>query len=158
MIRVFQTLTIDNDGFENSFNACVASILERPLRDVAGILQSSDKNTPERWRVWLAENGLKRAFFEEGVPPKGYGIATVYTERTYPIGHSFEGKPLSHSCVSFNGTIVHDPYPLGSEIKEIKYYLKLAALTPAETICHKEKAIHGTCAHGYFISCVECGK
>jgi hypothetical protein len=133
MIPVYQTLIPEDDGQDNCFNACVASILERPLRDVAGILPSSKIGWVEAWAAWFKENNLVRLFCEEDQPPKGYSIVMVYSERTYPVGHAYAGSKISHACVAFNGIIVHDPYPIPTKIGEIKYYVKLEAC-PTSTV------------------------
>lgn len=46
MIPVYQTRTVANDGSGNCFNACVASILEMPLRDVCSVLPDFDGDDP----------------------------------------------------------------------------------------------------------------
>jgi hypothetical protein len=112
MIPVFQTKTTLNDGVGNCMGACVASIMERPLKDVL------DKPGPsplfwQRWEDWFIQQGL--FLNHRGEPPKGYAIAG---------GDLISGgKRLPHYVVVFNGIKVHDPYPLGGEfVKAVEYF------------------------------------
>lgn len=102
MIPVYQTLTTANDGKGNCFVACVASIMELPLRDVPAI--ASDLNSGAFFRAledWLIQQGLFPN--HRCVAPKGWAIGCGYLgpDRT------------PHACIVFDGRIVHDPYPLG---------------------------------------------
>jgi hypothetical protein len=138
MIPVYQTLTVKNDGVGNCFNACVASILELPLRKVANILPGEEGSWMHRWRRWLGDHGYRLVYSDEACPPMGYSIATVHTERTYPDDHPRRpGVLIAHSCVAFDGVIVHDPYPLKSAQRDIRYYTQLVPLTDAEKRAHR---------------------
>ena len=157
MIPVYQTMTVKNDGQGNCFNACIASVLELPLRKVCQVLPKSEGSWIDQWRVWLADQGLALASMRSPLdPPYGYSIVTVYTERTYPEGHPKAGVSIAHSCVAFDGVIVHDPYPLPSEKREIKYYNELRPLTDAEKKLHQSRLDHGRCLHGYRALCGSC--
>lgn len=118
MIPVYQTMTVANDGQGNCFNACIASILERPLRHVAEI----HPKTPHYWSSWddwFESEGIELHDHGPANPPKGWAIATGEGYRTYPDGHERAGLPIRHACVAFNGEVLHDPFPDGKGLKSI---------------------------------------
>lgn len=127
MIPVFQTMTVANDGCGNCFNACIASILELPLRDVAQILP---RDTPywSAWHNWLEGRGLELEYHLADDQPKGWAIACGPGFRTYPEGHDRAGEPIQHATVAFNGEILHDPFPGGKGLKSISYFWALEPL------------------------------
>jgi hypothetical protein len=104
MIPVYQTLTTANDGAGNCMGACVASIMELPLREV---LHCPGPTLPgkfwQRWEDWFIAHGLFLNHHSEP-PPRGYSIAGGMLNKTLP-----------HYVVAFNGVVVHDPYPLGGK-------------------------------------------
>jgi hypothetical protein len=125
MIPVFQTMTIANDGQGNCYNACVASILELPLRDVCQVLPT-DEPYWTQWHDWLAERGLELNWHRDpSTPPKGYAIATGYGGRFYPDDHAMRGREISHAAVVFNGELAHDPFPAAKTFERIRYYWTL---------------------------------
>lgn len=128
MIPVFQTMTVTNDGHGNCFNACVASILEMPLRDVAQIHPATAKDWVGEWDDWFAARGLENVTHRPNDPPKGYSIACGQSSRIYPAGHRKEGRPIQHACVAFDGVVVHDPYPIRGEFSSILCYQNLEPL------------------------------
>lgn len=158
MIKVYQNLTVDNDGQGNCLNACIASLLELPLREVADILPRGEGCWFGQWNVWLAERGHKLVFCRPLDPPKGFSLATVHTERVYPEDHPKAGGHIAHMCIAFNGRIFHDPYPFGSERYELKYFQELRPLTDAESALHKHRAAKGFCIHGYVSQCERCSE
>jgi len=126
MIPVFQTFTVANDGAGNCFNACVASILEMPLRDVCQVLPSFEGDYWREWEIWLASRNLEINLrpLSEG-PPKGFAIATGYGGRVYPEGHARAGRPIRHAAVVFNGQLIHDPFPGAESFDGVEYYWTL---------------------------------
>lgn len=123
MIPVYQTRTVGNDGAGNCFNACVASILERSLRDVCDVMPNHPGDYWAEWNIWLADIGMEINWHDLDQPvPKGYAIATGYGGRFYPEGHRKAGQPISHAVVVFNGEPVHDPFPGAKEFGGIKYF------------------------------------
>ena len=132
MIPVYQTRTVANDGTGNCFNACVASILERPLREVCDVLPGHPNYWGE-WRSWLATLGMEIEYMplDQG-PPKGFAIATGYGGRVYPDGHEMAGKPILHAAVVFNGKLVHDPFPCADRFDGIRCYWVLIPLVGEE--------------------------
>jgi hypothetical protein len=128
VIPVFQTMTVANDGEGNCFNACIASVLELPLRDVAPI----HPKTPdywESWETWFAARGLELDYVSASTPPKGWSIARGLGHRIYPDDHKRAGQPIMHATVAFNGEVLHDPFPGGKGLKEIEGYW---AILPVE--------------------------
>lgn len=133
VIPVYQTMTVGNDGSGNCVNACVASILELPLRDVLQIMPRYEGDYWGEWESWLAARGLEfglRACRDE-VPPKGYAIASGLGGRVYPEGHERAGQGISHAVVVFNGELIHDPYPGGKGIDRARHYWTISPLSAA---------------------------
>ena len=126
MIPVYQTRTVGNDGAGNCFNACVASILELPLRDVAQVLPNFEGDYWGEWNRWAEAHGIEINFRELGdAPPKGFAIATGMGGRLYPEGHEKAGREIMHAVVVFNGETIHDPFPGGKGIDRARYYWTL---------------------------------
>ena len=131
MIPVYQTMTVANDGQGNCFNACVASILERPLRDVAAI-HPRDEQYWSAWEDWFEAQGLELDLWGAKDPPNGWSIASGIGYRIYPDGHPRAGKPIRHACVAFNGEVIHDPYPGGQGLQKIESYQSLSVISGAD--------------------------
>lgn len=133
MIPVYQTLTVGNDGAGNCFNACVASILELPLRDVCGVLPDFKGDYWSEWNAWLATKGLEIncRFPDEGAP-KGFAIATGTGGRLYPENHPNAGRQILHAAVVFNGELVHDPFPCSKQFGDIRWYWTLDPIDAEE--------------------------
>lgn len=129
MIPVYQTMTVRNDGHGNCFNACVASILELPLREVAQIHPRTAKNWHAEWDAWLAERGLKIEYhiYPDEPAPRGFSIASGRSSRVYPEGHPKAGERIHHAVVAFDGVVVHDPYPVPGEFDGIRYFQTLVS-------------------------------
>lgn len=144
MIPVYQDMSVANDGHGNCFNACIASILERPLRDVAAIYPRRVVKAPadesraekverlqrneewhEQWDAWLLEQGYELVFHPPGEPPKGYSIASGKSDRIYPEGHARAGERIAHAVVCFDGVPVHDPYPVQGGFDFISHFQTL---------------------------------
>ena len=145
MIPVFQDMSVANNGHGNCFNACIASLLERPLREVALIhprrsVQLSDGSVQleensewhEQWDAWLIEQGYKVTYHPASSPPKGFSIASGYSDRIFPEGHRFAGRRISHAVVAFDGVPVHDPYPLKGTFGDIVNYKTLEPIGSVE--------------------------
>ena len=141
MIPVYQDLSVKNDGTGNCFNACVASILGRPLREVAAIyprtrvvLEDGSFRLEDniywhyQWSDWLLEQGYEIEYHLASEPPKGFSIASGYSDRIFPDGHPNAGEPISHAVVAFDGVPVHDPFPLKGEFYNIYSYKTLVPI------------------------------
>lgn len=124
MIPVYQTMTVANDGQGNCFNACIASILELPLSEVAQI-HPKDQRYWGAWDEWLESKGLELHIHSATAAPLGYSIAFGFGDRAYPEGHEKAGETIGHAVVCFNGTMVHDPYPLGGLFGGTTQFLSL---------------------------------
>lgn len=162
MLKVYQDKTVGVDGFGNCFNACIASLLEIPIRECNEILPRQPGDWHQRWSVYLAEKNLKLRHWwiedEEDTIPQGYSIASVQTSRIYPEDHPKAGNPIAHAVIMYNGQLVHDPFPLGSEITKILYYQTLENLSPMERKIHRLNSEDGICMHGYLSRCIVCNK
>lgn len=143
MIPVFQDMSVLNDGHGNCFNACIASLLERPLRDVAaihprrevttadgGIVLQVNEDWHEQWDLWLLEQGYKLTYHPAATPPRGFSIASGSSERTFPEGHPRAGERISHAVVAFDGVPVHDPFPIKGGFDSIRHYQTLEPVEP----------------------------
>lgn len=137
MIPVYQTLTVNKDGVGNCFNACVASILELPIEKASSILPGQPGSWLHRWKRWLADHGYRLVYADVDMPPLGYSIATVYTDRRYPDNHPRRpGVLIAHSCIALDGRIVHDPYPQANQNRDIRYFIELVPMTDQERRLH----------------------
>jgi hypothetical protein len=119
MTPVYQTMTVMKDERGNCFNACVASILEMPLRETCQALPG-DEDYWLQWDNWFEERGLRLERWDE--TPPGYAIATGYGGRTYPEGHQRAGEEILHAAVVYDGKVIHDPFPHAEQFDRIKYY------------------------------------
>jgi hypothetical protein len=132
VIPVYQTMTVANDGTGNCFNACVASILELPLRDVAQVLPDFPGNYWGEWEAWGQSRGLEITYRPLGeAPPKGFAIASGMGGRHFPEGHPRAGREIMHAVVVFNGETIHDPFPGGKGIDHARYYWTIDRIEPA---------------------------
>lgn len=123
MIKVYQ----DKFGmYGNCLSACVASILELPLRDVPWFADPSEKGKSD-WYHSLRDFCLKHGF-----EPVYHYIQREKMDEgiTYPLDryHMISGispRGYSHAVVGFNGKIVHDPHPDGGGLITISDYCNL---------------------------------
>jgi hypothetical protein len=87
----------------NCMEACVASILEIPIANVAKIASTDDTNWWAGFCKWLAGRGLKAAWanIADTAVPGGYAI----------IGARSPRADVLHAVVALDGIIVWDPHP-----------------------------------------------
>lgn len=159
MTPVYQNKFVAIHGTGDCFNACVASILDLPLRQVSDIKPSDTGDWHARWKVWFAKRGLKlEVYFPDEVEALSlrYTITSVYTNRVFPEGHRFAGKKIPHSVIMFNGKLLHDPFPMGDEIREIRYHSCVEPMNEDEKKLHELSMVDGECLHGYKKLCGTC--
>lgn len=91
----------------NCFAACVASILEIPIEETPSI---EGKHFEPTWDAWFNERGLTMVDVPagDGAYIQGFFIATGKSPRG---GLTKSGRPVLHSVVAQNMTLVHDPHP-----------------------------------------------
>ena len=116
MKRIVQTRT-GKDG--NCFAACLASILEVPLKTVP---EMSEEGWLEEANEFLSKHGLSYKRIPIGATkPVGYGTI----EGISPRGGL-------HACVSLDGELIWDPHPIedgtGQGLVEPRYYGVLTQL------------------------------
>lgn len=135
MIPVYQTMSLANDGEGNCFNACIASVLELPLREVAAIHPKFEGDYWGAWNAWFGERGLKiewRAARPDRPPPRGFAIASGRSSRLYPDDHAKAGERIHHAVVVFDGVLVHDPFPIAGGFSDIASYWLIKSLSEVE--------------------------
>lgn len=132
MIPVYQTFTVANDGCGNCFNACVASIMEMPLREVAQVLPNFKGDYWGEWDKWGFIHGIRIDHRGPKQVPKGFAIASGHGGRTYPEGHEKAGNPIMHAVVVFNGETIHDPFPGGKGIEKPEWFWVIEPLTDVD--------------------------
>lgn len=114
MKPVIQTKFGDKKG--NCFSACIASILELRIEQVPNFCVDYGENWVKETDKWLRENWNLTLL---GFVSKGragiYSLPAIYH---LVSGQSERG--INHSCVAFQGKIVHDPHPDQTGIKEIE--------------------------------------
>jgi hypothetical protein len=111
MTPVHQKLTVAKDGTGDCMNACVASVLDIPIEDAYDVLPGQPGVWFLSWRRWFKARGLSLLLRSVIMPPEGYSIASVETDRIYPSTHQDAGKPISHAVIALDGQIVFDPFP-----------------------------------------------
>jgi len=129
MIKTYQTKTVANDGEGDCLAACIASILERPLRHI----NAPSTKDPQYWSK--LDTSLARIGYRLVRPkkrPKGYAIAYGPGERIYPAGHDLEFTSIIHAVVVFNGQLIHDPFPFGEGLTEVTNYYTLEHVSEPE--------------------------
>lgn len=105
----------------NCLAACIASILEKPLRDVPNFMEF-DKGNGE----WFA--GLFEYLGNHGLTCTFSYIDDAYSQPVFPLGryHIISGispRGFLHAVVGFNGKIVHDPHPEGGGLLTVADYM-----------------------------------
>ena len=119
------------EGHGNCFSACIASLLNRPLSDLAEF-----HRLYTAWgRAMIAGGKLpwetRCAPVEELARVTGHAVAHLHSalEPFVPQGYAIASGPsprgVDHSCVSLDGRIVHDPHPSRAGLVSIEYYAKL---------------------------------
>lgn len=117
MIPVYQTKFGMPDG--NCLSACIASLLERPLREVPDY---KDADWWQNWENWLQELGFEFIYQPTPEPvPQGYAIAGVHSPR----------GPWLHAVICFDGKVIHDPYPGADKTEALLDWMILRPLDPA---------------------------
>lgn len=109
MKPVNQTLFGDgSDGTEcgNCFPACLASIIEYPLRDIPNFCEDQ-KHWFQNCNIWLSEFGLSYFDCKMGIDDLEYN--SKHWGYHLICGESARG--ILHNVVGKKGKIVHDPHP-----------------------------------------------
>ncbi len=158
MIPVSQTLFLQEHSQGNCFNACVASILEKDLNEIPNILPRQKGSWLDKWKVYLADLNLKLVKYDKSNPPHDYAIAVGTIPYEYPSDHPRSGKKITHACITLNGIVVHDPFPIKTKGFEISYFYKIEEMTDKEIACHMKNSFEGFCDHGYLSKCSKCKK
>ena len=107
MIPIDQTIFGFTEG--NCYAACLASILELPLKGVPNFCAAKDA-WPDNAHQWLLD-----CFGFSVITILYNDFAKNYYKDTYAIlgGQSPRGQSRNegHACVWINGRIIHDPHP-----------------------------------------------
>lgn len=111
MIPVYQDRFPSKDGKKtgNSFIACLASLLEMPLRGIPQPAPGSNRAAVSQTLVdMLYDAGVVLESFGKSIPD-GYAIRSGYTVAGVP-----------HSVITLQGQVIHDPHPLGLPLVRIE--------------------------------------
>lgn len=131
MKPVKQRYTVHEHGFGDCFNACISSILEKPIEECSDIFPNTAKNWYREWQKWLKQKGYYLDTCSKDTPPKGYSIISGETERIYPENHEKAGLSIYHAVVALDGQQIWDPYPNPSPLIVTNFYF---TLTPIGTL------------------------
>lgn len=119
MKRVAQTAFGRPDG--NCFEACLASILELPLKDVPHF---TDENWLYRYNRWLQWHFSLQLFLASPT------VLSTLSPDTYTIANGANWRKASHSVVMQGGVLVHDPNPDRGGLTVIESVLVFVAVNP----------------------------
>jgi hypothetical protein len=97
----------------NCVSACIASILEIPIRTVPLFI---GETWWPRLLAWLARRELSATKIEDGSMPLGFTIA--FGPSTRLIG-------LGHACVALDGVVVYDPHPSRDGLPLVDHYVAI---------------------------------
>lgn len=121
MTRVDQDRFGQGEG--NCFAACVATITGLDLAMLTDALGCGDGSGE-------AEHWFDRAARVLG----GHGWTITYDTTEAPAGACIASGPavrgLLHSCVAWNGVVVHDPHPSRAGLLEVTDYITLTPTPP----------------------------
>ena len=123
MKPVYQTLLVERDGIGDCLRACVASILEREIKDVP----FCDRE-PSKMMAWLQEQG-----FDVDIPPYLDGLPAcvefvcLFGESPRGISHAIVGqvqRRKEDNEMGYAGDVlgfrhVHDPHPSRGELRKV---------------------------------------
>lgn len=112
MKEVYQTIFKPPLG--NCLQACIASLLELPLEGVPNFMEAGDDAWWAEYSIWMIE--------EAGVQPLGLTPGGWVPHGWHLIVGSSPRGDWDHVVVGFQGNIVHDPYPDGEPLLDVKYY------------------------------------
>ena len=104
MIPVEQTRLGYPNG--NCFNACIASVLERPLEEIPDLMLGTDGKGKGWWPLyqqWFREQGFEATayLYDDIWFPRGYSLMSAQSPR----------GDFLHSVVCLDGNVVWDPHP-----------------------------------------------
>ena len=106
MIPIKQDILHTEGVCGNCFQACIASLLERPLEEVPHFC--ADNNWPLNFFEWLNEQGL--FWLEVSFAAHGIDARADYMGHCVISGPSPRGD-FQHSVIGLNGEYVFDPHP-----------------------------------------------
>ena len=131
MTPIFQTITDHNPAegrYGNCTQAAIASILDLPLDAVphfcVELPQDLEGGIEESRRVneWLRERGLtlvELGYHAENIP----SWQEDWKRRGASFYHLMSGispRGFCHCTVGMNGKVIHDPHPIGGELKPLE--------------------------------------
>lgn len=111
----------------NCFNACLASIIEVPLKLIPRFQDIPKVQWLTGLTQILIDNGyvLSGMSFDEA--PEGYSIAAGYNK----------GGKLEHCCVYLNGKLFHDPDPNSNGLEIITQYFIIKKANKSKNVLVK---------------------
>jgi hypothetical protein len=92
-------IPLDQTTPYNCMTACIASVLELPIRAVPFFIAGHDGRAWVRARAWLAARGLEAVDVPHGFGPR------------YTLFRGYSPRGTRHCVVAYDGEIVHDPHP-----------------------------------------------
>ena len=116
MIPVMQTIT--SGPRSNCMQAAIASIFELEIDQVPNFAEFYENDDwAQKYHDFCLTQGVYpltvAPITQEGNPPALFGYHLIRVETT---------RGRQHAVVGFNGSVVHDPYPGGSEIVKVTNY------------------------------------
>lgn len=131
MQTLFGTDPNDPTTLENSYSACLASLLELPLEEVAHFRADGEADQIEEENNWLAARNL--ALVELPVYPDQFVEIYIPSDLLHIVGGKSARGDRKHYCIhAMGGGLVHDPHPDGSGLVVVERLLWFAPLDPAQ--------------------------
>jgi hypothetical protein len=130
MIPVYQDI-FGEEG--NCMSACLASILEIPLKEVPCFVDNGAGKNGDWFRnmfSWLHERGWDFFPYYIGVIPLDWNNLPEHLQdvHCYHLASGPGPRGWGHATVGWKGTIVHDPHPSKAGLTQVTEYYFLRRL------------------------------
>ena len=120
MIKINQTIFNKNG---NCYSACIASILEIPIKDVPAFSYNNGKSSFINANDWIMTN-FNMYLLSSDI--NNFDKENLQIIKKFKIYHLILGLSATyntyHCCVGLNGDVVHDPHPKQLGLNKISRY------------------------------------
>lgn len=112
--------------FGNCMSACLASILDIPLREIPNFTHFKERWYPEMWK-WLGERGYELYYIYqiEKIDWDNFPGCIPGWEKLkilpYYMHNGKSPRGYGHATVGWRGKMIHDPHPAGGGVEVEDY-------------------------------------